>query len=446
VTGIGGTGVITIGALLGMAAHIENKHCSLLDFTGLAQKNGAVMSHIRISDTAEEAGTARIPPGGADLLLACDMVVAAGPNALGLLRRDATAAIVNMDVEPTSGFVLNGDIDFQLDGMQRAIRDAAGDGHAQFVNATTLATSLCGDTIAANLFLVGYALQKGLIPLPLDALLRAIELNAVAVDMNKQALHWGRLLAHDPAEVASRARHSVREAAPASLPALLKKYRALLTSYQNVRYADAFTAVVEGVASVEARQAVGCGGLAETVATSLFKLMAYKDEYEVARLYSDDTFQRRLRNQFEGDYQLEFHLAAPLLARTDPATGELRKRAYGPWAMRLFSVLARLKSLRGTWLDPFGYTEERRRERGLIDEYRDTLRELLARLTADNHSLAVAIAALPQSYRGFGHVKWRNVRTGRQRHDELMKQFRGTKACPSSPSTTATAASGSTAI
>jgi indolepyruvate ferredoxin oxidoreductase len=444
VTGIGGTGVITIGALMGMAAHLENKHCSVLDFTGLAQKNGAVMSHIRIADTADEVGTTRIPPGGADLLIACDMVVAASPNALSRVRRDSTTAIVNVDVEPTSGFVLNTDIDFQLDRMQQTIHSATGEQRAEFVSATTLATALCGDAIAANLFLVGYALQKGLIPLPIAALLRAIELNGVAVDMNKQALNWGRLLAHDPAEVARRAQRPVGDQAPASLPELVKRYTALLVSYQNARYAKTFTSIVERVAAAETHQAPGCKGLAETIATSLFKLMTYKDEYEVARLYSDGAFQRRLQAQFEGNYELEFHLAAPLFARIDPTTGEPAKSAYGAWTMRLFKVLAGLKSLRGTWLDPFGYTRERRSERDLIDEYWNTIDELLGSLTAANHSLAVSIAALPQSFRGFGHVKWRNVQTGRQRHDEMIRQFRGTASCPSSPSTTVTGRSGST--
>ncbi len=426
VTGIGGTGVITVGQLIAMAAHLEGRGCTSLDFTGLAQKNGAVMSHVRLAPTPGDLHAVRIAAGGANLVLGCDMVVAAAPAALSRIEQGVTRAVINGYVAPTASFVIDNDINFEQQAMMRSIREATGSSSAEFVDATGLATAILGDSIATNLFMVGYAWQKGLIPLSLQALRRAIELNGVAVDTSLRTFDWGRLAAHDPAAVEAVARPQIREEKlpPQSLDELVSKRVALLTAYQNATYAERYRAFVEKVASAEKARAKGRTGLAEAVARSLHKLMAYKDEYEVARLYTDGDFEKKLRTQFEGDFKLKFNLAPPLLADRDPVTGELKKGEYGPWVFSMFRVLVKLKGLRGTAFDIFGYTEERRTERRLIDEYMETLSEIIGKLDQSNHALAVQIAGLPETIRGFGHVKEKNLKKAKEREANLLALFR----------------------
>ncbi len=426
VTGIGGTGVITIGALLGMAAHIEGRGCTVLDFTGLAQKNGAVMSHIRLAPQPQDLHAVRIATGSANLVLGCDMVVAASAGALTLMEPGLTRALVNSHVQPTAAFVTNGEMDFQAEAMRKAIRDAAGE-NTEFVDATGLATALFGDSIATNLFRLGHAWQQGLVPLSLDAIMQAIELNGVSVELNKTVFAWGRLAAHEPARVEAQARPAARpqqEAAPQRLRDLLARRVAFLTDYQDAAYAGRYRALVEAVAAAERDRTPGRTVLAETAARGLFKLMAYKDEYEVARLYSNGDFLRKLQAQFEGDFRLEFHLAPPLLATRDPASGHLVKQRYGQWMLGAFGVLARLKRLRGTRFDVFGYTQERRTERRLIEEYSDLLRQIIADLSPENHATAIQLAALPEQIRGFGHVKENNLEQARVRWTALLAQYR----------------------
>jgi indolepyruvate ferredoxin oxidoreductase len=411
VTGIGGTGVITIGALLGMAAHLEGKGCTVLDSTGLSQKNGAVMSHVRIAATPEEIHASRIVPGAARLVLACDMVVAAGAEAFAAMEQGVTRAVVNSAVTPTAGFVTNNEIDFQEAAMVRRIRETVGAANAEFVAATTLATALLGDSIATNLFMLGYAFQKGLIPLGLDSIMQAIALNGVAVAKNQETFAWGRRAAADPKFVAEAARPVLRvtPAPIADLGALVEHRAQLLTAYQDAAYAARYRAVVQSVAVTESGRLKGMSGLAETVARTLYRLMAYKDEYEVARLYTDPTFRRNLEAQFEGDYRIEFNLAPPLFAKRDPATGRLIKQTYGPWLMTAFRVLAKMKRLRGTMLDPFGHTEERKMERRLIAEYETLVRTIVASVTPDSHALAMELAGAAERIRGYGHIKQQSV-------------------------------------
>jgi indolepyruvate ferredoxin oxidoreductase len=427
VTGIGGTGVITVGQLLGMAAHLEGRGCSVLDFTGLAQKNGAVMSHIRLAAKPEDIHAVRIAAGGADLLLGCDMVVAASPEALTRIETGVTRAVVNSYLAPTAGFVMNGDIDFEDAAMHRALRSATGERGIEFVDGSGLATALMGDAIASNLFMLGYAWQQGLVPLSRAAIERAIELNGVGIDMNKRAFGWGRLAAHDLRRVETAAKPMMPNDGPVpseTLEEIIRRRVVFLTGYQNAAYAQRFAEFVRAAETAERTRARGRRGLAEAVAKSLFKLMAYKDEYEVARLYTDGEFQRKLGAQFEGDYKLQFHLAPPLWAPRDPSTGEMRKRAYGAWVMRAFGVLARLKGLRGTAFDPFGHTAERKAERRLAGEYEAVVRELLANLSAENHALALEIAALPMQIRGYGHVKLKSLARAKAREAELLAAFR----------------------
>ncbi len=425
VTGIGGTGVITIGALLGMAAHIEGKGCSVLDSTGLSQKNGAVMSHVRIAATPAEIHAARIVPGAARLVLACDMVVATGAEAFAAMEPGVTRAVVNSAVTPPAGFVSNNEIDFQEAAMQRRVRDAVGAEHADFVDATTIATALLGDSIATNLFMLGYAFQKGLIPIGLDALMQAIALNGVAVAKNQETFAWGRRAAADWDFVVQTARPALRE--PAALitdtVALIEDRVRRLTAYQSARYARRYRALVEEVAAAERAQGRGLTGLTDVVARTLYKLMAYKDEYEVARLYTDGTFRRSLEAQFEGDYRIEFNLAPPLLAPRDKAAGHLKKRTYGPWLLPVLRGLAKFRWLRGSALDPFGHTEERRTERRLIDEYESLVRSIIATLTADNHTLAMELAGAAERIRGYGHVKRQSIAQAKAAEARLLARF-----------------------
>ncbi len=426
VTGVGGTGVVTVGALLGMAAHLEGKDCTILDMTGLAQKGGAVISHVRIAETRDALHAVRLGTGAADVVLGCDMAVAADAEALMRVREGATRAVINSRMTPTSHFTLDPDIDFHEEHLSRVIRATAGDGMTDFVDATGLATALLGDAIATNLFLTGYAYQRGLVPVSAAAIERAIEINGVAVAGNVRAFNWGRAAAHDPARVEAAARPAFQGAPPVAgdLEDVVAIREAELAAYQDAAYARRYRALVDRVAAAEREKARGRTGLAEAVARGYFKLLACKDEYEVARLYTDGSFLSDLNARFEGDFKLGFHLAPPVLARRDPRTGELRKREFGPWVLTAFRVLARLKGLRGTAFDVFGYSRERRMERGLVAEYEAAVGELVDGLDADNHALATEIAALPSRIRGYGHVKERNVEAAKAEERHLLSLFR----------------------
>jgi indolepyruvate ferredoxin oxidoreductase len=427
VTGVGGTGVVTIGQLLGMAAHIDGKGAAILDMTGLAQKGGAVMSHVRIAATSEAIKTVRIAAGGAQLLIGCDLVVSGSPEALKSVRKGTTRAIVNTHEVMTGEFTRQADLAFPADALRHAIVESIGAARAEFVNASPIATALMGDSIATNLFMLGYAYQKGLVPIGATAIERAIELNGAAIEMNKQAFLWGRRAAVDLAAVervvAAGAAVPPGRALSGSLDELIERRAAALVDYQNAAYGARYRGLVARVRTAEATAAKGLSGLTEAVARNYHKLLAYKDEYEVARLYTDGNFRRALAAQFEGDYRLEFHLAPPLLGDRDPETGHARKRRYGPWVLRAFALLARLKGLRGTAFDLFGYGAERRMERQLIADYERTVETLLARLTPANHGLAIEIAGIPEQIRGFGHVKQRHLAEARRREAELWRAF-----------------------
>jgi indolepyruvate ferredoxin oxidoreductase len=410
VTGIGGTGVITIGALLGMAAHLDGRGCSALDFTGLSQKNGAVMSHVRIAPEPEHIASVRITSGGADLILGCDIVVTSGATALNRVERGVTRAFVNADLQPTASFVKNPDIDFEMDAMRAALHEAIGERNLDILDATGIAATLMGDSIATNAFLLGFAFQKGTIPLSLDALLRAIEINGAAVEMNKQAFAWGRLAAHDIGRVRSVIQFRARAATPTrSLDEAIALRAEFLKAYQDEAYAARYCAAVERVRTAEAAAAPASRELTEAVAKNLFKLMAYKDEYEVARLYADRAFADKIAGTFDGDFRLKFHLAPPLLARRDKATGKLVKREFGGWMIHGFRLLARLRFLRGTAFDPFGRSAERRAERRLIEDYLDLIDRRIAGLRPEQIGLLAKLTRLPETIRGYGHIKEANI-------------------------------------
>jgi indolepyruvate ferredoxin oxidoreductase len=424
VTGIGGTGVITIGQILAMAAHLEDKGVSVLDMSGLAQKYGAVMSHVQVAARPQDIHATRLDTGGAHLVLGCDLIVTASTEALAKMAPSRTRAVVNASVTPTAEFVKNPNWVLPGSDLQTDIRETVED--AQFVAATELAAALMGDAIATNMFILGYAYQKGWIPLAGESLERAIELNGVAVDFNKKSFLWGRLAAADqekvkriaaPAEVISIDQHFSR-----NLDELIERRTKFLTEYQNAAYAQRYRALVDKVRRLEAER-VNSSKLAEAVARYYHKLLAYKDEYEVARLHANGEFRKKIEGMFEGDYKTFFYLAPPLLAKLDPVTGEPRKMRFGSWMMPVFKILSSLRWLRGTPLDIFGYSEERRTERALIREYEETLERLLAGLTPQNHALAVQIAAIPDEIRGFGYIKARNLAPARKKRDELLARF-----------------------
>jgi len=434
VTGIGGTGVVTIGALLGMAAHLEGKGCTVLDMTGLAQKNGAVVSHIRIATDPDAIHATRIAAGEARLILACDILTGIGYEQLAKMRKGYTKALVNTALVMPAGFTRDPDLAFPLGSMEREIEDAVGRADAEFLDATKLATALMGDSIATNLFMVGFAYQRGLLPIGEAALMKAIELNGAAVQSNQQSFRWGRLAAVDPAHVA---RFALPREVPESqrlsqsLDEIVSRRAEFLTAYQDAAYARRYTDFVARVRVAEEAKQPGCTALTEAVARYYFKLLAIKDEYEVARLYTESDFAARVAAQFEGDYKLTFHLAPPLSNKPDPVTGEARKSKYGPWMMSAFRVLAKLRRLRGTPLDVFGRTAERRMERALIGEYEALIDELLAKLAPHNHGLAVELASIPEHIRGYGHVKDRHVKAAKEKQAELLNAFR--TATPPTP-------------
>ena len=433
VTGVGGTGVVTIGALLGMAAHLEGKGCAVVDQLGMAQKGGAVVSHIRIANRPEDIYAARLDRGSADLLLGCDMLVAGGDQALDTVDPSRTRAVINTQESITGHFTRNPDLQFPTQDVLQRIVSTVASGKLDLIEATRVASGLMGDSIATNLFVLGYAYQKGLLPLSAESILKAIELNAVAVESSKETFAWGRRAAVDMASVAALARPSAvvrpRAIAKTADEAVAKRIE-MLTAYQNGAYAERYRALVERVRKAEAEKAKGRAGLADAVARYAYKLMAYKDEYEVARLYTEGEFERLLKEQFEGDFKLVFHLAPPLLAPRDPKTGELQKRMFGPWMFTAFRLMAKLKGLRGTPFDIFGYTEERKTERRLIAEYERVVDELVAKLDQDNHAIAVEIARIPEQIRGFGHVKEKNLKTAKAREAELLASFRSPSAAP----------------
>ena len=428
VTGIGGTGVVTVGQILAMAAHVEGKGCSVLDMSGLAQKGGPVMSHVRLADSPDAIHSTRVGTGAADLVIGCDVIVTASRDALSRMGEGRTHAAVNSTSTPTAAFVRNPDWQYPGAASESAIRAACGSEHVDLIDAGRIATALMGDTIATNMFMLGYAWQKGWVPLTEAAIIKAIELNGVSIEFNRQAFIWGRSAAHDLAAVEKLSRGKVTEAQVIefkrvpTLDAIIAKRAEALTAYQDAAYAQQYRDFVAQVRAAESRlgDGVKSSRLTEAVARYLFKLMAYKDEYEVARLYTSGAFLDKIDGMFEGDYKIKFHLAPPLLARRDKQ-GHLIKQEFGPWMMKVFGVLAKFKALRGTALDIFGYSEERKTERALIGQYRQTLATLLPRLTADNLSKVVALASIPEDIRGYGHVKERHLKAAREKQAELLR-------------------------
>jgi len=428
ITGIGGTGIVTIAQVLGTAAYIDGHAAGIIDQAGLAQKGGGVFSHLRIAERPEDIHAIRIPAHGAELVLGGDMVTVGSKRVLSAMKSGRTTVVVNTHETQPGDFTHNADFSLPTGRLKREIAKAADKDRAYFVEATKLATALFGSSLGQNIFLVGYAWQLGRLPVSQAAILRAIELNGEAVDMNKAAFAWGRRAAVDlPALerlVAPLAAPTDARKISRSLDEMIERRAAFLEGYQNARYARRYRDLVARIRAAEEEKAPGERTITEAVVKSLFKLMSYKDEYEVARLFTDGGFDRQVAAAFEGDLKFEYHLAPPLLARKDPATGRPKKMTFGSWMKPAFSLLAKFKFLRGTALDPFGRTDERKMERNLIVEYTSIVEEVIAGLGPHNRALAAVLVSVPEKIRGFGPVKMRSVTAARAEGAALLSRFR----------------------
>lgn len=414
ITGVGGTGVVTVGAVLAMAAHLEGKGAGVMEMAGLAQKGGAVHIHARIAETPGDISAVRVAVGEADGVIGGDMVVAAGSKTLGLMTRGRTRAVCNSHEIITGEFTHNKEFQLPTDRMSLALRARLGDDALAMLNASKLAEKVLGDAIYANVLMLGAAWQAGLVPLSLEALMRALELNGAAVEGNKRAFELGRWAIHAPDEAAALTTSEV----PVEERSLEERvaFRAdQLTAYQNAKLAKKYTALVDRARKVSDE-------LALAVAQGYHKLLSYKDEYEVARLHSE-TLEQAIAAKFEGVTNMRFHMAPPILGKKD-AEGRPAKSEFGPWMLKAFSVLRHGKTLRGTPLDPFGYTAERKMERALIAQFEADMDEVLSSVDASTHDAAVALALLPLQIRGFGHVKQANAEDAAKRREEILARFR----------------------
>jgi len=402
VAGIGGSGVVTVSQTLAVAAHLDGLFSSNLDLTGLSQKYGAVTSHVRMAREPGALHATRIAAGEADALIGCDLIVAAGDECVSKLS-PRTRAVISADLTPTADFARNPNWSVDSDGLIDRLKRALGD-NALVLDAQRLAAALLGDAIASNMFMLGAAWQKGLVPIRQEAIDRAIELNGVAIEANKQAFDWGRRAAHDPASVETLVGFDEPVSDRPSLDALIYRRVAHLTEYRNAAYAERYRVLVERARAAERNAGLG-EALTFAVARSYHKLLAAKDEWEVARLFAAPQFRQALAREFEGSYRLHFHIGAWPFARPNPVTGVMTKGEAGPWAMTAFRIMARLKFLRGTWLDPFRLSEERKLERRLLAEFEADVEDLIARLTPATHPLAVRVVGAYETIRGYGHVK-----------------------------------------
>ena len=426
VTGVGGTGVVTVSALLGQAAHLEGKGFGAIDMTGLAQKGGAVACHMRVAKDVEQIHAIRAGVAGADLVLGCDLVVTASNKVLETIKPDHTAVVFSDYEMSTADFTRNANLRIPGAALRHAIAERAGKAPVHHFDAHTAAVKLFGDSIAANVFLLGYAYQLGCVPIGAAAIEQAIELNGAAVEMSKGAFRFGRLAAHDMGAVERMMGPAKTERAK---DADAGRHRRL-----SRRVAHGLPECGAGRPLSRARRQAGRDRAQQGAPAArasprrpregYYKLLAYKDEYEVARLFTDAAFDKALGDQFETRGKLEFHLAPPLLARRDKVTGEPRKMKFGRWMLPVFRLLAKGKALRGTALDVFGYTHERKLERQMIADYERLLDELAERLTPATHATAVALAGLPMDIKGFGHIKERNYKSVKAREAALLAELR----------------------
>ncbi len=425
VAGVGGTGVVTIGAIITMAAHLEGKGATVLDFMGFAQKGGAVLSYVRLGASPEALNQVRIDAGEAKAVIACDLVVATDPRSLAVLQQGQTRAVANTDILPTADFIRNRNIDFDGQRRVKTLKNACGDANVAAIDASAIALRLLGDTVFSNMFLLGFAWQRGLVPVSGAALSRAIALNGVEIRKNAAAFAYGRAAALDADIVLTAAGLTATPLLEKSLDDIVALRAEFLTNYQNAAYAERYRGFVAGIAG-QAVRVKGGEAFVRATAKYLFKLMAYKDEYEVARLYTDGAFRKNVSKEFAGDYRIRFHMAPPIFNRGIDDQGRPLKSVFGPWMYRVLSIMKHFRFLRGGPFDFFGRTGERRLERKLIVDYRARIEDIASRLTPDNLATAIAIASIPDDIRGYGPVKLDSIRIADERLDALLKLFNRT--------------------
>lgn len=427
VAGVGGTGVLTVTALIAMAAHIEGKGCATLNQTGLAQKFGAVVSHVRIAQDQDSIRAVRVPAGEADLLIGCDLVVTTGYDTMGKTAEGRTTAIVNDAEQPTAGFLHDPDAKLPTEDMRAYIQSQTGSDSTVFVDASRIAEALLGDTLFVNLFLLGIAFQHGKVPVSAEALEAAIALNGVAVEGNQQAFLLGRRYAVWPEKVLSmlpmsRVEDEEGNSVDFDLDALIEDRASRLVDYQSTVFANRYRADVVAIRTADA-MAEQEGSATHRVAEQLYRLMAIKDEYEVARLYTSGAFKAQLDAQFEPGYQLQFHLAPPVISKPKTPHGRVAKQTFGAWVMPVFKVLGALRKLRNTPLDPFTWTRDRRDALSDLALYRSDLALLVQHLDETHYATALALAELPKQLRGFGPVRDQNRHIVRARRTTLRQQL-----------------------
>ena len=425
-TGIGGSGVITLGAIIGTAAHLENKGASTLDVAGLAQRNGPVTSHLRVANSPSDLHSTRIASGSADLIIGCDIVVTTGIESISKINKKHTNMVINSHVAPTSNFASNPDLDLSSARMIKGLKEIASPELMHIVNATKFATSLMGNSIAANLFLVGYAIQKGLFPISLSAIERAIELNGVSIDMNKESIYWGRLAAVDIKKletITSADNKSIDYSE--SLSSMIDDRYNFLISYQNIKYAEKYKSLIHKIIKIDESIHNNRDDLSIAAAKFYFKLMAYKDEYEVARLHTGHDIKKYLDDKLEGDYKIEYSLAPPVFGGRDKITGRYPKRKLPSFTYYLFAIMKHFKFLRGTSFDVFGMSTHRKIERGLISEYESMLAEIETNINIENYDAAVKIALLPDHIKGYDVVKESNIEKSKLLKEQYFNEFYG---------------------
>ncbi|WP_328185496.1 indolepyruvate ferredoxin oxidoreductase family protein [Marinobacter sp. OP 3.4] len=425
VGGVGGTGVVTVGQLITMAAHLESKGASVLDFMGFAQKGGTVLSYVRMAPSPDRLHQVRTSNGQADAVIACDLVVASSQKALSVLRPNHTRIVANEAELPTADYVLYRDADMQADKRLDILRNAVGDDHFARLDANGIADRLMGDTVFSNVMMLGFAWQKGLLPLSEAALMKAIELNGVAVDRNKEAFGWGRLAAVDLPAITDLLEGNQAEPVEVkpepTLDQLIDTRYHHLVAYQSRRWADQYRASVANVRKAEESLGHTNGLLTRAVAQQLYRFMAYKDEYEVARLFAETDFMKEVNDTFEGDFQVHFHLAPPIMNKGTDAQGRPRKRKFGPWMFRAFKLLAKFRGLRGTAIDPFRYSADRKLDRALLKEYQALVDRIEKGLDASNYDTFLQLAELPADVRGYGPVREQAAEAIGEKQAQLYK-------------------------
>ncbi|SIQ14908.1 indolepyruvate ferredoxin oxidoreductase family protein [Marinobacterium stanieri] len=427
VGGVGGTGVVTVGQLITMAAHLESKGASVLDFMGFAQKGGTVLSYVRLANSPANLHQVRIENGQADAMVACDMVVATSQKALNVLRPNHSRIVANEAELATADYVMFRDADMQAEKRLKLLKDAVGESHFDQLDANLVAEKLLGDTVFSNVMMLGFAWQSGLVPVSMEALMRAIELNGVAIDRNKQAFGWGRLAATDRDYVMSLLSPEAREKPitpeKETLEQLVERRMKHLTEYQDAAWANEYKQLVEQTRTAELSLGKDDLSLTRTVAQQLFRLMSYKDEYEVARLFTQTDFLKEVEQTFEGDYRINFNLAPPVLGGKKDAKGRPMKRQFGPWMLKALKVLAPLKGLRNSPFDPFRFSADRKLDRALLAEYRELLNRLAKELNANNYEFALELAELPSDIRGYGPVREQAAEAAAEKRKHLVKAF-----------------------